>query len=329
MEKILYFECSSGISGDMTIAALLDLGLDQKEFLNKLKKLNLSGYEIEIKKTQKNGITGTDFKVVLDNTAHPDHIHKNSDNHTHNHVHDHSQNSHQGCCGKHSHHDHDHNHDQNHDHDDNQHSHSHDNNHNEKNHNHVHKENEEHHHPDSGEHHHRNLGNIEKIIDESGLNENIKELSKKIFRYVADAEAKVHNKPLNEVHFHEVGAVDSIVDIVGTAVLIDMLDVDYIYSSAVPIGAGFVNAAHGNIPVPAPATIEILKDVPVYASGIKSELVTPTGAAIIKTLAEEFCPLPEVEIKKIAYGAGKKDLEITNMLRVYLAEKTKKKVKNC
>ncbi|RCW50659.1 uncharacterized protein (TIGR00299 family) protein [Halanaerobium sp. MA284_MarDTE_T2] len=305
MEKILYFECSSGISGDMTIAALLDLGLDQEEFLNKLKKLNLSGYKIEIKKTQKNGITGTDFKVLLNNTAHPDHIYEDSRDHEH------------------SHHDHEHYHD--HNHNDDQHSHNYD----KKNHNHVHKEDKGHHHPGSGEHHHRNLGDIEKLIDESELNENIKELSKKIFSYVAEAEAKVHSKPLNEVHFHEVGAVDSIVDIVGTAILIDMLDADYIYSSAVPIGSGFVNVAHGNIPVPAPATIEILKDVPVYASGIKSELVTPTGAAIIKTLAEEFCPLPEVKIKKIAYGAGKKDLEITNMLRLYLAEKSKKKVKNC
>ena len=312
MEKILYFECSSGISGDMTIAALLDLGLDKEEFLNKLKKLNLSGYEIEIKKTQKNGITGTDFKVVLDNTAHPDHIHEHSDDHEHNH------------------HDHEHNHnDHEHNHNDDQHSHGHNHSNDEKNHIHDHIESEGHHHSDSGKHHHRNLGDIEKLIDESELNDNIKELSKKIFSYVAEAEAKVHNKPLDKVHFHEVGAVDSIVDIVGAAVLIDMLDVDYIYSSAVPIGSGFVNVAHGNIPVPAPATIEILKDVPVYASGIKSEIVTPTGAAIIKTLAEEFCPLPEVEIKKIAYGAGKKDLEITNMLRVYLAEKTKKKVKAC
>lgn len=318
MEKILYFECNSGISGDMTIAALLDLGLDQEEFLEKLKKLNLSGYKIEIKKTQKNGITGTDFKVVLENTAHPDHLHEHGgDGHTHNQSNDHNHHNH----------DSDNHHDHNHDSDNQHYSDSHHHHHDE--HSHDHKEKEAHNHSGDGEHHHRNLGDIEKLIDESGLNDNIKKLSKKIFSYVAEAEAKVHNKPLNEVHFHEVGAVDSIVDIVGTAVLIDMLNVDHIYSSAVPIGSGFVNVAHGNIPVPAPATIEILKDVPVYASGVKSELVTPTGAAIIKTLAEEFCPLPEVEIEKIAYGAGKKDLEVTNMLRLYLAQKTKKKLKSC
>jgi hypothetical protein len=123
------------------------------------------------------------------------------------------------------------------------------------------------------------------------------------------------------VHFHEVGAVDSIVDIVGAAILIDLLNPDHIYASPVSLGTGFVDAAHGRIPVPAPATIEILKDVPVYSTGVRGELVTPTGAAIIKTLAEEFIPLPEVEINRVAYGAGKRELLTPKTLRVYKAKR--------
>lgn len=282
MKDILYFEINSGISGDMTIASLLNLGVDKNEFLNELKKLNLKGYEVKITTVQKNGITATDFEVILENNGHhsnhqkDEHLKKNhDDNENHNHEHNH-------------HHEHEHNHNNHH----------------------------EHH-----EHIHRNFDDIKKLINDSKLNKNVKELSINIFEKVAKAEAKVHNKKINEVHFHEVGAVDSIVDIVGTAILIDILNPDHIYSSPISLGTGFVDAAHGRIPVPAPATIEILKNVPVYSTGVRGELVTPTGAAIIKTLAEEFIRMPELNISKIAYGAGKKDFEITNLLRIYQAKK--------
>ena len=243
MEDILYFEINSGISGDMTIASLLDLGVNQDKFLKKLKKLNLAGYEIEISTVQKNGITATDFKVILENESHL----------------------------------------------------------------------------------YRNFNDIKKLINQSDLSQKVKDLSINIFTKVAAAEAKVHNKDIKEVHFHEVGAVDSIVDIVGAAILVEMINPDHIYVSPVSLGTGFIDAAHGKIPVPAPATIEILKDIPVYSTGVRGELVTPTGAAIIKSLAEKFIELPETEIAKIAYGAGKKDFEITNLLRVY---QVKKKVKS-
>lgn len=305
MEDILYFDINSGISGDMTIASLLDLGVDQDKFLKELKKLNLAGYEIEISTVQKNGITATDFKVILENETHPDNVEAE-----HHHDHNHSAESHEhhhegGCngCGK-------------HDHSDADHSHSH------HEHDHSHKG-----HSHSGEthDHHRNFNDIKTLINQSDLNQKVKELSIDIFAKVANAEAKVHNKDIDEVHFHEVGAVDSIVDIVGTAILIDLLNPDHIYASSVSLGTGFVDAAHGRIPVPAPATIEILKDVPVYSTGVSGELVTPTGAAIIKTLAEEFIKMPELKISKIAYGAGKKDFEITNLLRVYQAKKKVRK----
>lgn len=320
MEEILYFDIKSGISGDMTIASLLDLGVDQDKFLKELKKLNLAGYEIEISTVQKNGITATDFKVILDDDSHPDHHDHHSD-HDQSHNDQEQEHSHHagGCngCGKHDHGKSEHSHSQ-HDHEHSEHKHNHD------DHTHQHSHKAGHSHSQSS-HVHRNFNDIKELINQSDLSQKVKDLSIDIFAEVAEAEAKVHNKEISEVHFHEVGAVDSIVDIVGAAVLIEMLNPDHIYASPVALGTGFVDAAHGRIPVPAPATIEILKDVPVYSTGVKGELVTPTGAAIIKTLAEEFIQLPEVEIAKIAYGAGKKDFEITNLLRVYQAKKKMKK----
>ena len=251
MEKILYFDCFSGISGDMTIGALLDLGIDREQFLSELKKLDIDGYEIEIKKAQKNGITGTDFNV-----------------HINHHHHDH----------------------------------------------------EEHHH----HHDHRNLHDIEHIIDHSTLEASIKDLSKRIFRIVAEAEAQVHGKSIDEVHFHEVGALDSIIDIVGTAICIHMLDIEEIHASPLHVGSGFVECAHGIIPIPAPATLEILKNVPIYNEGIRSELVTPTGAAIIKALSSDFGEIPPMVVEALGYGLGKRDLAIPNMLKVYMGVKKNK-----
>lgn len=253
MEKILYFDCFAGISGDMAIAALLDLGIDHKIFIEELSKLGVEGFQLEIGNAMKKGITGTDFHVVLEEE---------------NHHHDH-----------HGHH-----------------------------------------------HHHRNLFDVERIIDNSGLRDTIKLMSKKIFRLVAEAEAKIHGKALEEVHFHEVGAIDSIVDIVGLSICMDLLGMPTVHTSPLQVGSGFVHCAHGIIPVPAPATLEILKGVPIYNKGIQTELVTPTGAAIVKALSSEFGDIPPMEIEKIGYGLGKKDLEIPNMLRVCLGEKKKKKI---
>lgn len=265
MEKILYFDCLSGISGDMTVAALLDLGINQEEFLNKLSSLNIEGYDIVIDRKVKEGMSGMDFDVILKDHQHS---HDHQHGHTHQHKHDHQ-------------------------------------------HEHVH------HHS----HQHRNLDDIQKIINDSTLSEQVKEIAIKIFIHVAEAEAKIHGKPLEEVHFHEVGAIDSIVDIVGTAICLEMLHVDRIIMSPLHIGTGFTKCQHGLIPVPAPATLEILKDVPVYSKGIESELVTPTGAAIAKGISDEFSSLPPIEIEKIGYGLGKKTLPIKNMLRVVLGKK--------
>lgn len=179
------------------------------------------------------------------------------------------------------------------------------------------------------EHHHRGLSDIKEIIDSSKISDNAKNISKEIFELLGKAEAKVHNVQLNEIHFHEVGAIDSIVDIVSTGILIDKLNADKIYSSKIALGSGFINAAHGVLPVPAPATAEILKNLPVYNGGVKSELTTPTGASIVKYLSNDFMELPEINIKMIGYGAGTKDFnEIPNVLRIYFGETGKENIHN-
>ena len=300
MGKILYFDCFAGISGDMTLGALLDLGIDKEAFLEEIKKINVDGFKIELGRAEKNGIGAVDVDVDVgiegDEGGHHHHdhghAHENCHGHEHGHKHCHSHEDgheaihhHEEWCG--------HEHKHNHDHD--------------------------HHHG----HVHRNLFDVNKIIDESSISDKAKELAKKIFMRVAEAEAKVHGKSLEEVHFHEVGALDSIVDIIGTAILIDMINPDEIYASVVNDGYGFIECQHGQIPVPVPATAEIFSSSNVVSRqiDIDTELVTPTGAAIIAELAESYGPAPVMNILKTGYGAGKKNIKIPNVLRVMLGER--------
>lgn len=244
---ILYFDCFSGISGDMAVGALLDIGVPKDYLIENLKSLNIDEeYEIEIKKSNKNGIEGMDFYVFLKE----ENIH----------------------------------------------------------------------------HHERNLKDIINIIDKSAISEGAKNIAKRIFNIIAEAEAKVHGKSIDEVHFHEVGAVDSIIDIVSVAVCIDYLKPDKIVSSYVNTGSGFVKCQHGILPVPAPATINILKDVPIYSDERKFELTTPTGAAILKGLCTEFVEGINMKVKAVGYGCGKKNTEKPNVLRVVLGEEDKEEV---
>ena len=236
--KTLYFDCFSGISGDMILGALVDAGLDFEVLKAELAKLNLAGYELSAGKVVKKGITGTKVEVSV-----------------------------------------------------------------------------------AAEQKHRHLGDILKIIDDSELKADVKNISKKIFTNLAAAEAKIHNTEINKVHFHEVGAVDSIVDIVGTVIGLKELGVENVYASKVHTGSGFVDCQHGRMPVPAPATAELLKNIPVYSLGVESELTTPTGAAVLKSLALEFGPMPAMKIYTVGYGAGSRELEqLPNLLRVYLGE---------
>lgn len=270
--KVLYYDCFCGISGDMNLGALLDLGVDEDYLRRELSKLNLDAeYELQVKKDNKNGISGTRVDVVLKNAMH---VHK----HDHEHVHEHHHHHHHELIGMEA---------------DNGHTH----------------------------HAHRTFKDIENIIVNSALSDRVKKLSLDIFMKVAEAEAKVHGKPLYEVHFHEVGAVDSIVDIVGAAVCLDYLNVDEIMASSVQVGGGFVKCAHGIIPIPAPATVEILKDIPMKSGLVSFETTTPTGAAILAANVGVFTDQMDFSVEKIGYGIGHRELEIPNVLRIYLGYK--------
>ena len=307
--KTLYFDCSSGISGDMTLGALLDLGIDKEKFVAEMSKINVEGYDIVFGRAVKNGIGANKVDVVItvegyDEDGQPlEHHHDHDHDHEHHHDHDHD-------------HDHEHHHDHDHDH---EHHHDHDHDH-EHHHDHDHDHDHEHHHHHG--HVHRNLNDVFEIIDKSEINENAKDLAKRIFMRVAKAESKVHNEPLDKVHFHEVGAIDSIVDIIGTAICIDILKPDRIFASVVNDGHGFIMCQHGQIPVPVPATAQIFADSDVVSRqiDIDTELVTPTGAAIIAELAESYGTMPAMSVEKIGYGAGKKDIKIPNVLRVSMGE---------
>lgn len=335
--KILYYDCFSGISGDMNLGALLDLGVDKAYLIRELSKLNIDGYKIEVSQDNRKGITGTKVKVNLDSEdeiiedgkhalkGHFSEEHANKlsgKDYTHLPVHKNDEQNHshtllschdeQDQIHNHNHHEHDHVAYQNHKHIEHTHPHE----HYDKEHDHHHHGNEH----DKKNHVHRNLIDIEHIIENSGLSFEVKKLSKRIFLKVAEAEAKIHGKPLNEVHFHEVGAVDSIVDIIGAAICLDYLKVEKIMASSVELGGGFVKCAHGTFPVPAPATTEILKGVPVKLGAVNVETTTPTGAAILAAVVDEFNDKKEFTISKVAYGIGHRDTIIPNVLRVFLGE---------
>jgi len=361
--KVLYYDTFSGISGDMHLGAMVDLGVDGNYLIEELKKLGLSHeYEIKIKEDARKGITGTKVDVVLLNQPH-DHSHEHSheEGHSH-HNHEHpTEENHSNCHeGQHHHihsevahlrgqevHEHIHNHNEDthlHNHDyshrgeGHEHGDGHTHHHGDAEHTHNHHDHEHNHHHDhthegegdthghnhshegshSHDHEHRNLYIIEELINKSELNDNVKKLSIDIFKQVAEAEAKVHGKPIYEVHFHEVGATDSIVDIVGAAICLDYLKVDKILGSPIEVGGGFVKCAHGLMPVPAPATSEILKGVPITKGAVPFETTTPTGAAILKVAVDKFTKEIDFIIDKVAYGVGNRDTDIPNVLRVYL-----------
>lgn len=166
------------------------------------------------------------------------------------------------------------------------------------------------------QHHHRTLPIITEIINSSSLSTYVKKHALKVFQNLAEAEAKIHGTTIDKIHFHEVGALDAIVDIVGAIICFEYLQVEQIYVSKIHVGSGFIKCAHGTMPLPAPATIELLKDIPIFSTGIEKELTTPTGAAILKTIATSFGVMPEIQIESIGYGCGTRDLDIPNMLRV-------------
>lgn len=310
--KILYFDCATGISGNMAIGALLEICDGEQYLRDELAKLGVPGYQLNVIKRDSHGIDGTYVEVLEANTGIPvDAIHDGNKNvgssatlglhHGHTHSHHHELDSSP------EHHSHGHYHDHEHDHSLDNHCHNHqDDNDNNHNHNHV----------------HRTYADIKQIIERSGITEDAKNLSKSMFHKVAVAEAAVHGKPIDEVHFHEVGAIDSIVDIVSVAILMDYIKPDRVISSVVSDGYGTIKCAHGVLSVPVPATSMIYKNEKIRFKQIEvpTELVTPTGAAIISTFAESYGLMPEMNLNKIGIGVGSRNIGGPNTLRVFLGE---------
>mgnify|MGYP005871170929 FL=1 len=294
MGKTLYLECYSGISGDMTVAALLDLGADRLVLDRVLKSLKVSGFETKISRVVKSGIDACDFDVVLD---------KEHENHDHDmeYLHGHHHKGHEN----------NHFYDHNHVHEDKaEHFHSHE-------HNHAHGAGSA-----QDRHHHEHCGikEITYIIEHSAMNENAKKIALRIFEILAEAESKAHNVPVDQVHFHEVGAVDSVVDIVSVAVCLDDLDVTEVIVPVLCEGRGTVRCQHGILPIPVPAVANIVNANHLYLkmTEIEGELVTPTGAAIVAAVKTKD-KLPETfEIQKIGIGAGKRQYECPGILRAMI-----------
>jgi uncharacterized protein (TIGR00299 family) protein len=237
--KIAYLDCFSGISGDMFLGALLDAGLPREELNRCLKELPFEDYRIEVKREERNNISGTRFIVIFEEKEHP----------------------------------------------------------------------------------HRNLKSIREIIEHGNLSDSVRETCLEIFEAIATVEGKAHNIPTEEVHFHEVGAVDSIIDIVGSVHGIECLGIKKLFASPLPLGSGFTKTAHGRIPIPAPATLALLKGVPVFDAGVPHEMVTPTGAALARCLAASFGPMPPMVVEGVGYGVGTRELEDRpNLLRIVVGD---------
>jgi len=237
--KLAYLDCSSGISGDMFLAALLDAGVELDRLREEFKKIDLGPYEFTEGRVMRRGLSGNHVEIEA-----------------------------------------------------------------------------------PGKQPHRHLSHIEKLIGDAALDGAVKQKALRVFRRLGEAEAKIHNQPIEKIHFHEVGAVDAILDIVGGCLGLAMLGNPELVCSPLNVGGGSVEAAHGSLPVPAPATAELLKGIPIYSSGVQGELVTPTGAALVSILASSFGPLPAMKVERIGYGAGTKDFPShPNIARLMLGEK--------
>ncbi len=313
----LYLECNYGISGDMAVAALLDAGADRTALEKALASIPAKEFKTEIKRVEKNGVSCLDFNVILD-SQHENHDHdmnylfghENAEHEELGHCHEHGENSH-GLSYHHS--------------ESEEHSHS--------------AQHETHHHGEHGEqvhceqvhqHEHRNLHDVLEIIDKTEMTENARKLAHKIFEIIAKAESKAHSKPVEEVHFHEVGAIDSIVDVIALSVCFDSLHVEKVFVPFLCEGTGTVRCQHGILPVPVPAVANIVQDfsIPLKIIGERGEFVTPTGAAFVAAVATDFTLPKNFVLKKIGMGAGKRDYGVPNIVRAMLVETEKSNSEN-
>ena len=301
--KILYLDCGMGAAGDMLTAALTELLPDPDSFMKRLAGLDLPGVKIIREKSVKCGITGTHISVTVDGVEEDEHLHEHHDHdhhHDHEHYHDHYEythgNNHHGH--DHEHHHHEHEHDHPHDH--------------------------EHHH-EHGHHHHSSLHDIEHIVSHLDVSEKVRQDILAVYGLIAEAESHAHGVPVTEIHFHEVGTMDAVADVTAVCLLMEELAPDEIVASPVHVGSGQVRCAHGILPVPAPATAYILKDVPIYGGKIDGELCTPTGAALLKHFVTRFGDMPVMKTSAIGYGMGKKDFPAANCVRAMLGESADKR----
>lgn len=312
--KTLYIECAMGAAGDMLTAALLDLlsPEEQQAFLEQMNRL-LPGVQVKANPAQKCGVQGLHVQVLVNGEEEHSHdhgpvhptpaVHEHPHEHAHEHDHEHA-------------HDHEHHHDHKHDH---EHEHHHDHGH-EHHHDHEHEHGHDHSHDHEhghGHHHHATMAWVEHTIQETALPPEVKEQALQVYHAIAQAESAAHGCPVDQIHFHEVGALDAVADVTAVCLLLHMLAPEKIVASPVHLGSGQVRCAHGILPVPAPATAYILQGVPAYTGSIRGELCTPTGAALLKTFAQSFGPMPVMVIEKVGIGVGNKDFEAANVLRVF------------
>lgn len=288
--KTLYLDLPMGAAGDMLSAALYELlnEEERKSFIEEINKAGIPGVKVITEKSEKCGITGTHFKVTVDGQEEESH-----DAHEHSHEHQHHEEHH---------HEHEHSHEHHHE-EAFEHEHTHD---------------HEHH------HHHTSMAEIEAIINSLNIPENVKADIIEVYKLIAAAESNAHGKPVTDIHFHEVGTMDAIADITSACLLFNKIGAKSIFSSAINVGSGQVHCAHGILPVPAPATAFILKDIPIYSNHIKGELCTPTGAALLKHFVNHFGTMPPIKMNAIGYGMGKKDFEAANCVRAILGDSDEK-----
>jgi uncharacterized protein (TIGR00299 family) protein len=249
MMKTLYFECNMGASGDMLMAALLELHPDRDDFLRRLNSAGIQGVTVTAVPSVKCGITGTHINVEI--------------------------NGQEENCGEEHHH--------------------------------------EHHH-----HSHNSYHAIERLIGDLNVSDSVKTHALAVYKLIAEAESRAHGVPVNQIHFHEVGEMDAVADIVGVCMLLEEIAPDKVLSSPVNVGSGHVHCSHGILPVPAPAAAHILQGVPIYSDQTESELCTPTGAALLKYFVNSFCKMPVIIVDKCGYGMGKKEFEKANCIRAFL-----------
>lgn len=287
--KTLYIECAMGAAGDMLLGALYELLEDKEGFLRTMNGLGLPGVHLEAEQAVTCGISGTHMKVTVHGLEEDDHNHEHPHDHEHEHTHEH----------EHHHHDHEHGHDHHHAHE------------------HEHEHDHAHHH-----HHHATPDHIAGLIEGLALPTEVKAAARGVYDAIAQAEAKAHGCPVGEVHYHEVGALDAVADVTGVCYALSLLKPEKIVVSPIHVGCGTVRCAHGVMPVPAPATANLLSGVPIYGGEVFGELCTPTGAALLTHFAASFGPMPAMATEKVGYGVGSRVFDRPNCVRVFLGEST-------